>query len=133
MKPYKSLTGYDTTLTPEEELTFQQQFPSWAQDSQDYDLRGAWKGGAVKAPNGHLPDTWKKPNHITFSDGSIYHGQDGKMGGKWTLSPEDNKTWTFEPSQTNLENTSPKDLKKYFDEYEPDSTLIMPQVPEGME
>ena len=46
-----------------------------------YDLQGAWKdikAGKIKFdPNtGHLPDTYKKPNHITFSNESRYH--DGK-------------------------------------------------------
>src|SRR5690242_7452603 len=76
---------YNTQLTPAEE----QQFQQWAQasgranDTYDYDLRGAWKSGAATAPNGHLPDTFKKPNHPTFSDQSQYHGIDGYQGGSW--------------------------------------------------
>jgi hypothetical protein len=92
---------YNTELTPEEEGAYQ----SWAakhgreRDTYDYDLRGAWKYGLEPDENNHLPDTFKKPNHPTFSDQSIYHGRDGHRGGRWdhdetgseTLQPYDRR------------------------------------------
>lgn len=72
---YANPTGqFDTPLTPEEEARFQQwarTLPANLQSTEDYDLRGAWKADAKAAANGHLPDTWKKPNHPTFSNESM--------------------------------------------------------------
>lgn len=67
---------YDTTLTADQEKSFQ----AWKaknapKDSGfDYDLRGAYLEGLKPAANGHWPDTYKKPNHPTFSDQSKYAG-----------------------------------------------------------
>lgn len=66
---------YETKLNPEEELAFQAWKQKYApQDSgYDYDLRGAFKAGLQPDPNtGHWPDTYKKPNHPTFSNQSRY-------------------------------------------------------------
>lgn len=122
---------YNTKLTPQEEVLFNQ----WAaangrlQDSQDYDMRGAWKelvAGSIKqADNGHFPDTYKKPNHPTFSDQSIYHGVDGNYGGKWLETPE-GTTFQVGPTQETL--WKPAQLQKYFKEREPDIQLAYPKM-----
>ena len=115
---------YNTQLTPDEEAKFQ----SWVKangrenDFVDYDMRGAWKAGAGQAANGHFPDTYKKPNHPTFSDQSQYNGKDGYVGGKWT---GDDTSATFTPSESNLKNMPPADLQKYFNEREPNSKLML--------
>jgi hypothetical protein len=85
-------------------------------DIQGYFLSGDWKnfGG------GHMPDTYKKPNHTSFSDESIYHGVDGFEGGKWEKI---NDKWQFNPSMTNIDIHGAKGLIDYFNEYEPDSDL----------
>jgi hypothetical protein len=76
---------YNTPLSPAEEKNYQ----SWAKkagrdrDVYDYDMRGAWKQGITADRSGHFPDTYKKPNHPTFSNESIYHGRDGHFGGYW--------------------------------------------------
>ena len=76
---------FNTNLSPQDEDAFNQ----WAiannrqRDSFDYDMRGAWKAGIGQAGNGHFPDTYKKPNHPTFSNQSIYDGQ-GISGGEWS-------------------------------------------------
>lgn len=114
---------YNTQLSPDEEAAFTQQFPST--DSFDYDMRGAYKAGATKDPSGHLPDTFKKPNHITFSDQSQYHGKDGNAGGQWLPLP-DNK-WSFTPGPTNLQNYGPNELTDYFNRVEPGNQLILPE------
>jgi len=117
---------YNTQLSPAEE----QQFQQWAQsngrarDTYDYDLRGAWKSGAATAPNGHLPDTYKKPNHPTFSDQSQYHGREGFMGGTW--GGGDGQPDTFTPGPTNLQMQGPQGLQRYFQQREPDVRLMLP-------
>lgn len=68
----------DTPLTPDEEATFGKWKSQYApKDSGgDYDLRGAFKAGIKPDPqSGHWPDTYKKPNHPTFSDESQYSKQ----------------------------------------------------------
>ncbi len=115
--------AYDTTLSPEDEATFLKEFPD-PQDTADYDMRGAWKAGATKSENGHLPDTWKKPNHVTFSDESMYHGVNGNLGGRWEEQPD--KTWSFAPGKTNLKNFTRDALKAYFEEHEKGNKLVLP-------
>ena len=68
-----------TPLAPTEEVMFQDWAkrnnvrldPGW---NEDYDMRGLWKAnpGAVPDARGHWPDTYKLPNHPTFSDQSQY-------------------------------------------------------------
>lgn len=73
---------YETKLTPEEERAFQVWKARYAphDSGDDYDLRGAFKAGLRPDPKtGHWPDTFKKPNHPTFSDQSIY-AKFGKPG-----------------------------------------------------
>jgi hypothetical protein len=70
---------YHQRLTPEEELRFQdwakrnsiRMEPGW---NEDYDMRGLWKSDPNFKPDarGHFPDTYKMPNHPTFSNESIY-------------------------------------------------------------
>lgn len=52
----------------------------------DYDYRGFWKetGGKSLKEGEHLPDTYKLPNHPTFSNESKYANDDNKnYQGKW--------------------------------------------------
>jgi hypothetical protein len=48
-------------------------------------LRGAYKAGLKPDPtSGHWPDTFKKPNHPTFSDQSMYAtGENKAKAGRW--------------------------------------------------
>lgn len=115
---------YNTKLSAKEEAQFQQ----WANkegksgDVYDYDLRGAWKelnSGSMKADDrGHLGDKYKKPNHPTFSDQSVYNGKDGFVGGKWG---KEGNADTFTPSKTNVMTDA--ELTKYFKEREPNAKL----------
>jgi hypothetical protein len=78
--------SYDTKLSPEEERAFQEWKRRYApQDSgEDYDLRGAFRAGLTPDETGHWPDTFKKPNHETFSDESQYaRGEDAFRAGHW--------------------------------------------------
>ena len=119
---------FNTHLSPAEEAAFQKWATSQGRDYRndlfDYDMRGAWKAGAGAADNGHFPDTFKKPNHPTFSDQSQYNGQSGYQGGTW--SGGDDAPTTFQPSATNIRNMGVDGLRRYFGAVEPDATLIAP-------
>jgi len=79
--------AYETKLSPAEETAFQ----AWKQKNApndsgaDYDLRGAFKAGVTADPQtGHWPDTFKKPNHPTFSNQSQYAtGENAAKAGHW--------------------------------------------------
>jgi hypothetical protein len=117
---------YDTRLSTAEEAAFL----AWAKrtgrlaDLADYDMRGAWKSGASQADNGHFPDTYKKPNHPTFSVESQYSGPDA-TGGQWVPAPNGDG-WTFFASPDNLRSQSPGALENYFREREPGSRVVLP-------
>jgi hypothetical protein len=77
---------YETKLTAAEETAFQAWKKKYApKDSgEDYDLRGAFRSGLRPDPEtGHWPDTYKKPNHPTFSDQSIYARERPDLAGRW--------------------------------------------------
>lgn len=77
---------FETALTPGEGLRFKEwKAKNAPNDSgEDYDLRGAFKAGVNPDPKtGHWPDTFKKPNHPTFSDQSVYAGQAPDKAGTW--------------------------------------------------
>ena len=124
--PYDFSARYNTQLSPQDEARFLQ----WAQannrlrDLYDYDLRGAFLSGAATAPNGHLPDTFKKPNHPTFSSQSQYSGREGYIGGAW--NQDANGAWTFQPGPTNM--MSPDALRQYFQRAEPGNRLLYPKA-----
>lgn len=115
---------YNTQLSPEDEKVFQKwaQSQNKLQDLYDYDVRGLWKSGQANM-EGHGPDTYKKPNHPTFSDESIYHGVDNHEGGHWEgEAPFE----AFTPGRSNLEHYGPSGLDEYFRSYEPDVRLQLP-------
>jgi hypothetical protein len=126
---------FNTQLQPMDELKYQ----LWlnmqsqlvgrdlSQDTYDYDMRGYFINGGYNQDlsGAHLPDTYKKPNHPTFSDQSIYSGVESPLGtlvgGKW--SEKDGKT-EFTPSKEMLEKTHPIEmLSQYMKEREPDVKL----------
>ncbi len=76
---------YNTKMSPDEEKGFQKWKSRMApRDSgEDYDLRGAYKSQAAQAKNGHWPDTYKKPNHPTFSNESRYAPYAPNKAGRW--------------------------------------------------
>lgn len=111
---------YNTQLTPEEEREFQ----AWAKaegrerDVFNYDLRGAWKelksGTMSEDARGHLGDKYKKPNHPTFSDQSIYSTEENR-GGHWSV---ENGQDVFVPGRE-LSAAEANYLQQYFAEREP--------------
>lgn len=78
--------SFDTALNPAEETRFREWKQKYApRDSgEDYDLRGAFKAGLTPDPKtGHWPDTFKKPNHPTFSVESQYAQFAPDKAGRW--------------------------------------------------
>lgn len=112
---------YDTELTKEEELLYQNWLKTlpegFDRTSYDYDLRGyAKENFYIPFNGGHMTDKYKKPNHPTFSNQSIYHGINGNYGGMWS---ELNGQWTFFPSEQNKQEII---SRGYFD---PTATIYM--------
>lgn len=77
---------YNTRLDDDDEKKFQ----SWKSKNApndsgaDYDLRGAYKAGNSADPKtGHWDDTFKKPNHPTFSTFSKYAKDAPDKAGTW--------------------------------------------------
>jgi hypothetical protein len=133
--PLDMTDQYNTPLTPEGEAQYQQWLAQQSQaagrdmsrDTYDYDMRGAFLGGAGRAGNGHYPDTYKKPNHPSFSDQSQYHGADGHLGGAWSQAP--NGAWRFAPGPTNLQMHGPAGLQNYFQRGDPNVIQDLPPAP----
>ena len=114
---------YNTKLTPAQEQQFRSDMADRLGDLSDYDLRGAWLADAQSAANGHLPDTWKKPNHPTFSVESQYSNK-YMPGGKWLEGPGGT---VFVPSELTLSLYGADNLKSYFAAREPDTFLDLRQ------
>lgn len=121
---------YNTALSPEQEA----KFLAWAnsqnklRDLQDYDLRGFWAGQGKVADNGHSSDKFKKPNHPTFSDQSIYSGVDSPNGGRYVGGTWDqvNGQDRFTPTAEMLRYTHPLNfLRRYMADVEPNAVLNM--------
>ena len=101
----------------------------------DYDLEAAKAAGVNPDPKtGHMPDTYKRPHHMTFSDESKYSGP-GQEGGHWKYvdkggrEMEDTKpggTWQFFASPFNLTQHTPDELREYFRTHESDGKLFLP-------
>lgn len=112
--PYDFTDKYNTKLSDKEEAQFQKEMKDSLGDLYDYDVRGFWKemknGTASKDKNGHGIDKYKKPNHITFSDESIYNGVDGYQGGHWTQ--DETGAYTYTPSPTSM--YSDEDRRAYW-------------------
>jgi len=114
---------FDTSLSAEQEAAFRQWAGEKIRDTEDYDLRGAWLANAQAAGNGHLPDTYKKPNHPTFSDESQYSTPD-QTGGTWGDAGDG--SYNFWASPENLKHRSLMELVRYFSEVEPGNTMVAP-------
>lgn len=94
-----------------------------AKKQPDYDMDGYIKKYGKPDTGKHLPDEFKLPNHITFSNESKY-SKSGQEGGKWIES--ENGSWDFYASPFNLKQYSKEKLKQYFKNFEPNSRLHLP-------
>lgn len=132
--PYlNALMPRDNTITQLSDLD-EQKYQQWRQklpgslkNDADYDLRGQFKENPNVQPsaNLHFKDTYKRPNHITFSDESRYHDpSNGIIGGHWgRVGGKD----VFYASGLNVKNAGGVDkLKSYFTNYEPTIKLVLP-------
>lgn len=119
---------FNTSLTPEQEAAFQKwlverskvEKRDVSKDVRDYDLRGFYQSQGQLSENNHASDTFKKPNHPTFSNQSMYSTPE-MQGGKWS-EREDGMT-LFEPSPINKIMYSPEQLSNYFNKVEPNSQV----------
>ena len=93
----------------------------------NYDYVAARAAGLKPDEHGHMPDTYKLPNHITFSDESKYSSPE-HQGGHWKHI--EGNHWEFTPGPENLKYHSIQELRDYFKQMEPESTLIAPQAPQ---
>lgn len=125
---------YNTPLTASEIPGFQNWIAAQSReqggrnvmaDLEDYDLQGYYKAHPSETTGGHLTDEFKKPNHPTFSNESVYAKLPGMQPGRWEQTPEGKDR--FVAGQTNLQYRSPKQLQEYFRREEPDVDLVLPQ------
>jgi hypothetical protein len=117
--------SYDTTLTASQEAAFQAwraALPKDLQNTTDYDLRGAYLASAQADGRDHMTDQFKKPNHITFSDGSQYSTPE-TPGGHWSGAGE---RWAYWPSDYVAGQHTMQDLADYFARNEKGSAVIYP-------
>jgi hypothetical protein len=97
----------------------------------DYDIdayKAAVKRGDISdtmATGGHGPDTFKLPNHPTFSEESV-HSNEKTQGGRWIGA---DPYYYFHPSEHNLKNKSPDELGEYFHNREKKGTHVV--LPDG--
>jgi len=120
---------YDTALTPDEEASFQQ----WKADNAphdsgaDYDLRGAFKAGLSPAADGHWDDTFKKPNHPTFSIYSKYAKDRPELAGTWNgdqyIPPVPARAHGGRVEAANI-NHNPTEAQKHAGNYAKDHVRI---------
>lgn len=136
-KLFDYITSTETQLNPIEEALYQQEKQETGVSDYDYDMRGYFKEFGGLNPilstnsiynNGHYVDTYKKPNHITFSTGSKYNGTltpaGVAIGGDWRR--ENNNSWTFQASPFNLTQHSPEQMRNYFSVAEQGNKLVLP-------
>lgn len=77
--------SFDTPVPFDRVSEFQKWTKRYAppSDSGDYDYGGAFLAGVTPNAEGHWPDTFKKPNHPTFSDESKYARDAPNRAGHW--------------------------------------------------
>lgn len=126
---HNGMTAFFNTPIPANK---QKQYEQWKQKvgpndpNFNYDYQGAFIGGATRSgDNNHFPDTYKKPNHPTFSTESKYSGSSGFTGGNWQKNVDG--SWTFYASPDNLKFHTADELKRYFAAQEAGNQLVLPK------
>jgi hypothetical protein len=122
---------YNTQLTPQQQVMYEQwraKLTPDLQNARDYDLQGAYLAGVHPSANEHLPDKFKKPNHPTFSNQSIYSTpRFGTQGGQWKQIPggtQGQQRWEFIPGPTNAQIWPQAALQQYMQANEKGNILL---------
>lgn len=124
---------YNTPLSPDQEIEFYRWMAELTnrrggrdamRDLYDYDMRGAFASG-LPTQGGHYPDTYKKPNHPTFSDQSQYNRPPYMVGGQWgqLAIPGPVRVDTFTPSRYGRTMWDENAMRDYFKFAEPNAVL----------
>ena len=122
-KPYRRgdyASNYNTVLTPDEQVEYNKYKAALGErgNDSDYDLQGYWlkygRNEQPKAEGTHFTDEFKKPNHKTFSDQSIYDKEKDKegnelKGGKWY-----GDTAYLPPASVLADPTKMRELQEYM-------------------
>lgn len=88
-------------------------------EDEDYDMKKYKEGNKVNS-SGHFPDTYKKPNHPTFSKESINYVPGTTTAGDW-------KGNEFTPGRQQIDTEYKKrKLQRYFNEVEFPDALNIP-------
>jgi hypothetical protein len=124
--------SYDTPLKPNQAAAYQQwrlKLPNDLRNTADYDLQGAYLAAMQADGRLHMGDQFKKPNHMTFSDGSQYSTPQ-KQGGHWSntgipnpANPNDGQ-YVFWASPYNVSQHPIMGMQDYFRAVEPGNTAI---------
>lgn len=126
--------NYDTPLTAEQVRAYRiwrASLPASLQNTDDYDLQGAFLRHAQQSGRAHLDDAGKKPNHMTFSDQSMY-STPANPGGSWQSAGTPNpfvpgeESYVFWASPANLLSHSASSLADYFRQSEPGNAVVLP-------
>ena len=126
-----NISKNDTALSPSDEKKFQLWANTYSSpdvnlsDTRDYDMRGYFKefGASPHKIGDHFVDTYKKPNHITFSDGSKYHTEE-VPGGTWDEDAQKKDVFIPAPQQVDTAQKR-NNLRQYFEKYEPNASLVI--------
>lgn len=105
--------------------------PPTLQSSQDYDLQGAYLDAAKADGRLHMTDKFKKPNHMTFSDGSQYSSP-AMQGGRWVGTGQANpfnpaeQQFLFWASPHNMAQHPMSVMEEYFKANEKGNPVVYP-------
>lgn len=100
----------------------------------DYDWAAYYAENGGQGDNGHYPDRYKEPTHITYSKESTLHGGQ-YLGGRWIEPSHVEKEWTgneepvFVPSAFNQEMYEPWDYAGYSEAT--GERVLIPEFGEG--
>lgn len=102
--------------------------PENKSDTSNYDLKTAYANLPYETMkefaegDAHLPDTYKKPSHPSFSNESIYSTEE-TPGGEWGGNDDDG--WSFTPSAFNVEQAGGFDkVENFFSEQDSNVKVI---------
>jgi hypothetical protein len=91
-------------------------------DDYDYQSYIERYGVPDQSKGQHLTDEFKLPNHITFSDESVYSTPE-QQGGQWK---EEGGRWHYYASPYVVNRQGAGRITDYFKRFEPDATLHLP-------